>query len=412
MQNYHRHTSYSNIMTPDSAVSNEDYARRAVELGQKVICSVEHGWQGYYYEVFELAEKYDLKFIFGTEAYWVKDNLDKDKTNNHIIILAKNEIGRREINSILSDGNIDGYYFKPRLDEKSILSLTPGNVFITTACVAFWNYGMEETEPFIEKLHNRFGEDFRLEVQYHDTSRQKELNKYILYLKKKYDIGLIAGMDSHYIFPEQSKDRDYYLEAKGISYPEENGWYMDYPNEDEVIRRFREQGVLSDEEIKEAIEASDYLLDFEDIILDKEIKLPVPRMYRDKTKEERAEIYGKLITKKFKEYMKHVPKSEYQRYFDGIKEEVQVYKNTGMCDYPLINYEIIKKGVEMGGVITKSGRGSACSFMTNTLCGFSNIDRFISPIKLYPERFMSETRILQTHSLPDWLQSHIAVMQC
>ena len=50
-------------MTPDSAVSNEDYARRAVELGQKVICSVEHGWQGYYYEVFELAEKYNLKFI-------------------------------------------------------------------------------------------------------------------------------------------------------------------------------------------------------------------------------------------------------------------------------------------------------------------------------------------------------------
>ncbi len=401
MQNYHRHTSYSNIMTPDSAVSNEDYARRAVELGQKVICSVEHGWQGYYYEVFELAEKYNLKFIFGTEAYWVKDNLKKDKTNNHIIILAKNEAGRREINSILSDANIDGYYFKPRLDEKSILSLTPGNVFITTACIAFWNYGMEETKPFVEKLHNRFGNDFRLEVQYHNTLRQKELNRYILQLKKEYNVGLIAGMDSHYILPEQCNDRDYYLEAKGISYPEEDGWYMDYPDKDEAIRRFKEQGVLNDEEIKEAIEASDVLLDFEDIILDKEIKLPVPRMYRDKTKEERAKIYSKLITKKFKEYMKHVPESEYQRYFDGIKEEVNVYKNTEMCDYPLINYEVIKKGVEMGGIITKTGRGSAPSFMTNTLCGFSNIDRFISPIKLYPERFMSETRILQTHSLPD-----------
>ena len=60
MQNYHRHTSYSNIFVADSAAVNEDYAKRAVELGHKVISSVEHGWQGYYYETFELAQKYNL----------------------------------------------------------------------------------------------------------------------------------------------------------------------------------------------------------------------------------------------------------------------------------------------------------------------------------------------------------------
>lgn len=401
MQNYHRHTSYSNIMTPDSAASNEDYAKRAVELGQKVLSSVEHGWQGYYYEVFELAQKYDLKFIFGTEAYWVHNNLEKDKTNNHIIILAKNEQGRREINTILSDANIDGYYFKPRVDEKSIMSLTPGNVFITTACIAGWNYGFKETEDFVKRLHERFGDDFKLEVQYHDTPRQKELNQFLLELKKKYGIGLIAGLDSHYIYPEQAQDRQYRLEASHIEYPEEDGWYMDYPSEEEAIKRFREQEVLSEVEIQEAIGASDVLLDFDDIFFDKEVKLPVPPKYKDKTKEERAKIYSRLVTKKFKEYMKNVPESEYQKYYEGIKREVEIYKNTGMCDYPLIDYEIVKKGIEMGGVITSTGRGSAPGFMTNTLCGFSSIDRFQSPIKLYPERFMSETRILETHSLPD-----------
>lgn len=410
MQNYHRHTSYSNIMTPDSAASNEDYAKRAVELGQKVLSSVEHGWQGYYYEAYELAQKYDLKFIFGTEAYWVSDNQEKDKSNNHIIILAKNEQGRREINTVLSDANIDGYYFKPRVDKKSILSLSPGNVFITTACVAFWNYGFQETEEFVKVLYDRFGDDFKLEVQYHDTPRQKELNSFLLELRRKYHIGLIAGLDSHYVYPEQARDRQYRLEASKINYPEEDGWFMDYPDEETTIERFKKQGVLSDEEIAEAMDASDKLLDFEDITFSKDVKLPVPRMYKDKTKEERAKIYSKLITKKFKEYMKHVPESEYQRYFDGVKEEVNVYKNTGMCDYPLIDYEIIKKGVEMGGVITYSGRGSSPSFFTNTLCGFSNIDRFVAPIKLYPERFMSETRILETHSLPDWSQSHATAM--
>lgn len=63
MQNYHRHTSYSNIYTADSAAVNEDYAKRAVELGHKVISSVEHGWQGYYFETYELAHKYNLKMI-------------------------------------------------------------------------------------------------------------------------------------------------------------------------------------------------------------------------------------------------------------------------------------------------------------------------------------------------------------
>ena len=61
MQNYHRHSSYSNIYTVDSPASNEDYAKRAVELGHKIISSVEHGWQGYYYETFELAQKYGFR---------------------------------------------------------------------------------------------------------------------------------------------------------------------------------------------------------------------------------------------------------------------------------------------------------------------------------------------------------------
>ena len=53
MQNYHRHTSYSNVFVADSAEINEDYAKRAVELGHTVISSVEHGWQGYAYETSE-----------------------------------------------------------------------------------------------------------------------------------------------------------------------------------------------------------------------------------------------------------------------------------------------------------------------------------------------------------------------
>ena len=79
MQNLHRHTSFSNIFIADSAASNEDYAKRAVELGHKTLSSVEHGWQGNYFQVYELAKKYNLKPIIGAEAYWVKDRIAEYK---------------------------------------------------------------------------------------------------------------------------------------------------------------------------------------------------------------------------------------------------------------------------------------------------------------------------------------------
>lgn len=418
MQNYHRHTSYSNIYIADSAAVNEDYAKRAVELGHKVISSVEHGWQGYYFETFELAKKYDLKFIFGAEAYWVKDRHEKDRTNGHIILLAKNENGRRAINSILSTANEDGYYFRPRVDMELLLSLPADDVMITTACIAFWHY--EDIEDLFVQLHNHFKSNLFLEIQYHNTEPQINLNKRILALSEKYGIEMIVGMDSHYIYPEQSKERDYILAAKNVHYDDEQGWYMDYPDDDTTMQRFLAQGVFAKEQIQKAMDNTDLLLEFDDYtvlpngepnpIFSKDIKLPT--LYDGKheidgkllpklTQEERNKEYSKLITRLFKEYMKGVSPEQYDEYFEGIKTEVQVIKDTNMSDYFLIDYYMVKRAIEMGGVLTNSGRGSSVGYFTNTLLGFSKVDRFQSPIKLYPERFISKSRILETKSLPD-----------
>lgn len=422
MQNYHRHTSYSE---GDSAAMPEDYAKRAVELGHKVISSVEHGWQGYYHAAFELAKKYNLKFVFGTEAYWVKDRLKeyeerdkntgeikltkdgtpkmvKDRSNNHIIILAKNETGRRAINRILSEANETGYYYKPRLDLDLIFSLPPNDVFVTSACVGFWSY--EDSDDIVVRLHDYFQDNFMLEIQNHNTDKQKQLNQHIKELSEKHGIEMIVGLDSHYIYPEQSVERDDILAGRNIKFDDnEIGWYMDYPDDETVRQRFIEQGIFDNETVQKAMDNTDILLTFDDYddvpVFTTDIKLPT--LYPDKTQAERNKIYSTLISKLFKEYMKNVPKEQYKEYYEGVKQEVSVYKETGMVDYPLIDYAIIKRGVEKGGLITTTGRGSAVGYFTNTLCGFSKVDRFISPIKLYPERFISKTRILETKSLPD-----------
>lgn len=413
MQNYHRHTSYSNIYVADSAAVNEDYAKRAVELGHKVISSVEHGWQGYYFETYELAKKYDLKFIFGAEAYWVKNRFEKDRTNGHIIMLAKNENGRRAINSILSTANEDGYYFRPRVDVELLLSLPADDVMITTACIAFWHY--DDIEDILVQLHNHFKKNLFLEIQYHDTESQVKLNQRILALSEKYGIEMIVGMDSHYIYPEQSKERDYILAAKNIHYEDEDGWFMDYPDDETTMNRFLKQGVFTKDQIQRAMDNTDLLLEFEDYainnrIFSKDIKLPslydgqhtidgvlLPKL----DQEQRNKEYSKLISKLFKAYVKDVDESQYDEYFEGVKNEVQVIKDTNMSDYFLIDYYMVKRALEKGGVLTDSGRGSSVGYFTNTLLGFSKVDRFQSPIKLYPERFISKSRILETKSLPD-----------
>lgn len=413
MQNYHKHTYYSNVFVADSAASFEDYAKRAVELGHKVLSSVEHGWQSCYHVPFELAQQYGLKFIFGAEAYWVKDRLEKDKTNNHIILLAKTERGRRAINAALSTANEDGYYYRPRVDLELLLGLPPKDVFVTTACIAFWHY--DDTEKIVEQLHDHFKENFMLEIQYHATEKQIELNRRILSLSQRFGIEMIVGLDSHYIYPEQAQEREYILEAKNVRYEDEDGWYMDYPDDATVMQRFLDQKVFTQAQIQRAMDNTDITLTFEDYaennpVFSKDIKLPTlfdgqhvidGKLLPNLDQEERARVYNRLISAKFKEYMKTVDPARYQEYFDGVKQEVAVYRNTKMVDYPLIDYYIVKRALEKGGKITNTGRGSGVGYFTNTLCEFSKVDRFNSPIKLYPERFISESRILETKSLPD-----------
>ena len=400
MQNYHKHTSWSNIFVPDSAASYEDYAKRAVELGHKIISSVEHGWQGYYYQCFELAQKYNLKFIFGAEAYWVLDRkkeypdlnpngeplFDKngvakthlDKTNAHIVLLAKTEKGRRAINSILSTANEDGYYFKPRVDLELLLSLPASDVMVTSACVAFWKY--DNIEEVVLKLKNHFQNNFYLEIQYHNTDSQKKLNRKIQELSKKYGIEMIVGLDSHYIYPEQADERQYILEAKKVEYEDEDGWYMDYPSDEEVMKRFLEQGIFSREEVQRAMDNTDIVLTFDDYsinnpVFSKDIKLPT--LYPELTQEERNKKYSVLISKLFKKYVaeNNITGDEYQRYYDGVKMEVQTVKDTNLADYFLLDYEIVQKALSMGGILTDSGRGCFTSdAMALTLSGIKHIN--------------------------------------
>lgn len=385
----------------------EDYAKRAVELGHSILSSCEHGWQGRYIECYDLAKQYGLKFLFAAEAYWVWDRHEEDRSNCHIWIGAKNENGREWINEVLSQANEDGFYYQPRLDEELLDLLPAGDVWITTACVAGWKYLGEEEErlkALWKKLYDKHGDNFMFEVQYHPSERQKELNRYILNLRKEISAPIIMGCDSHYIEENGAELRSDFLLSKEDrkAYDDEEEWFMDYPDGDTAVRRFREQGVLTEAEITEAIDRTNCFLEVEEYecdIFDDSLKLF--SLHPDWTQEQKNAEYLRLVDKGWQNYKAEVATDLLSKYEKEIKSETDTVVECHMADYFIDNYHVIRRGKELGGHLTNTGRGSAVSFFTNKLLGFTEVDRIAAKVKMYPERFMTATRILETHSLPD-----------
>jgi DNA polymerase III alpha subunit len=398
-QNYHRHGMYTNIRVPDSVVRNEDYAKRAIELGHGIISTMEHGHQGRYIEGYEYAKKYNLKFLFGSEAYWVKDRLEKDNTNAHICIFASTENGRQAINDILAEANITGFYYQPRIDLELLFSLPKNDVWITSACLAFWKY---KDDTIVNQLHEYFNNNFYLEVQNHNTQVQYELNKHIIDLSNRFNIPLIMGTDSHYISEDKAWERDEYIKSKGIIYEDESGWYMDYPDGETAYQRFVKQDVLSKAQIDEAIENTNVFLtvqEYNNPCFNYDIKMPT--LYLDLPQEERDQIYVNLIWEQWEKKKHKKPKEKWLDYEKEIQKEINDVLITKHADYFLDDYAIVKRGIEKGGIITDTGRGSGVSYYTNNLLGLTKIDRISAPVKMYPERFISPTRILESKSLAD-----------
>ena len=396
--NYHKHTHYSNIRTLDCVSKPEDYIKRAVELGHTTYFTTEHGYQGNIYEAYTLCQQYGLKCIYGVEAYYVDDMHDKSsRTNYHIMLIAMTEKARKEINRIMSLANQDGFYYKPRVDLNCLLSLTPTDTIITTACVAGRMFKGDDWEnKFLIPVYKHFGKNFYLEVQDHVEQTQARYNNMLLEVSRKYNISIIHANDSHYIKPEDSKYRDLFLRAKGIYYEEESNFILDYPDYDTIIERYKKQGILTDEEIKQALNNTLVFDNAEGINLDKEFKIPKI------TNGDSNLALQKIIRDAWQKEKVNIPKERIKEYEQAIYYETKIISDCGMADYFILDHEIIKKAVnEYNAVLTRSGRGSAVSFYVNHLLGLTEIDRLKAPITLYPTRFMSAERILSSRSLPD-----------
>lgn len=399
-ENYHKHCHESNITTLDCVVKNTDYISRSLELGCKNYFTTQHGWTGKYLEAYDLCKKNNLKMIYAAELYMVKDRKEKDNSNYHIVIVAKNQDGFYELNEIMSESNKTGFYYKPRIDIELIKRLNPNNFIVTSACVGGILRPGNDMKVMFETIYGHFNKNFYLEVQNHQYDIQTSHNKNMLLLKQHYGLKLIHANDSHYIYPEQSKDRLNFLKGKGMNYGDEDSFILDFPDYDTIVERYKKQGILSDWQIEEALQNTLIFDECENLYFDKEIKMPT--IYPGYTQEEKDKELAKHICSKWDNEKVNVDKSRWEEYKKGIAYEYKIIKDTKMSDYFLFNEKMVDLAKrKYGGVLSRTGRGSAVSFYINKLLGFTEIDRFAAPVPLYPTRFMSTARILETRSLPD-----------
>lgn len=410
--NYHSHTHKSSIFTPDTYIKIEDYCKRIVELGHDAYFTTEHGFGGDIFEAREMCDKYGIKCKFGLEGYIVKDplgvdeNEKRDASNYHIVIIPKTNIARKKVNKINSRAHKEGFYYKPRIFLEDLLTLDKNDVIITTACVAGFVKNEKGMEEIFMPLYEHFGNNLFLEVQSHNHINQVKHNEKILDLQKRYGLSIISANDSHYIYPQDSSKRDLLLAGKHIKYEDEGGFILDYPDVDTLVERYKNQGVLNDRQINQAIENTLVFDSFETIDINKESKMP--NIYPDLTEDERYNKLEKLTWDNFYNIIvpeDNITNEDLPKYKEKLSHCLKVIKDTMEMqtqDYFLLDEKLVNLAInKYGGILTRSSRGSAGAFYLNRVLNLTQLDSDTTDIPMYPDRFMSVARTLENRSYPD-----------
>ena len=432
----HVHTQYSIL---DGQASIEDLFNRAEELGMPGLAITDHGNMYGVKEFFKFAKKHpDIKPVIGCEVYVTThyDHRLKDKDHKsyyHLILLAKNYNGYKNLMKIVSTGHIEGMYYKPRVSHEVIQKYSK-DLICCSACVAgeiprnIIAGDMAAAEKAIEWHKDVFGDDYYLEVQLHRTEipgqsqevyeKQMTALEGIIELSRKTGVKIVATNDSHFVRKEDGPAHDrliclttnaYLTDADRMRYTQQE--YL--KSEEEMAALFPDHP----EFLANTLEVLDKVEKYE---IDRGHVLPLFRIdegflkdidrYLDKYKDvidvgrcdkegnDRGEAFTHSVA-----FLCHLCyEGARRRYGDTLTEEqserldfeLKTICRMGFPDYFLIVQDFIA-AARRNGISVGPGRGSAAGSAVAYCLGITNID----PIKyqLLFERFLNPDRI----SMPD-----------
>ena len=390
----HVHTQYSIL---DGASAIDALLKKAADDGMKAMAITDHGNMYGVIEFLEKARKYNIKPIIGCEMYVTDGSrFDKrgkeDRSGYHMILLAKNLEGYKNLSRLCSLGFLEGFYYTARIDKELLFKYSKG-LIATSACIGgeipqtILARGQEAAEVVLKEYLEVFGDDFYLELQRHGLEEQEPVNQVLISLSEKYNVPLIASNDCHYINEEDARAHDILI-CLQTGRDLEDTTRMRYSGQEYVKTRKQMAELFSDVpqalagtmEIAEKVE--NYEIKVEKVLLP---SFPLAEGFDNEDDYLRHLSYrgaGKL----------------YPKITDEIREridfELKVIKEMGFAGYFLIVQDFINEAREMD-VAVGPGRGSAAGSVVAYCTGITAID----PIryKLLFERFLNPERV----SMPD-----------
>ena len=392
----HIHSEFSLL---DGANRIKDLPVRAKELGMDAMAITDHGVMYGAIDFYKACKKEGIKPIIGCEVYVApRSRFDKepniDNKYNHLIILAKNNQGYKNLSKLVSLGFTEGYYYKPRIDLE-ILEKYHEGLIVLSGCLAgsvnqaLLNGNYEKAEE-IALWHKRvFGEDYYIEIQNNGIKEQVLANQRLIELARKLDIPLVATNDAHYLKKEDAYNHEVLLciqTGKRMSDADRMRFDTDelyVKSPEEMIEYFRAFPDAIENTVKIA-EKCNVEFEFGHTILP---NYDVPSEYPT-----HFDFFRKLCDDGIKKRYGENPSKEI---LDRAEYEISVIKKMGYVDYFLIVWDFIHYA-KTHGISVGPGRGSGAGSIIAYAIEITDID----PMKydLLFERFLNPERI----SMPDF----------
>ena len=382
MNNYVPYHIHDELSLLDSVTNFKEYVDKAVEYKMNAIACTNHGNVYKWIERLLYCKEKGIKYIHGCEVYLTETLDEKIRDNYHTVLLAKNQEGLKELHTLLDLSTHPSHiYYKNRISFDEFLNISD-NIIKTSACLASPLQKLDEDNPYYDKLAKHY--DF-FEIQYHNCEEQKEFNRKLYKLSKKYNKPLIAGTDTHSINEYKAECRYIRQLSKNITFSNEDTFDLTFKSYEELVEMFKEQNCLPMDVVLEAIENTNKIADMcEEIKLDTSFKYPILSKDDEKTLIDRVE-------KMYKDKVdKGIIDGTNEKYKENLKEELRVFKKLNMMSFMLFMSEMME-WCEENNIPTCPCRGSVGGSTLAYITGITDVD----PIRWGTifSRFANEDRL-------------------
>jgi len=408
----HLHTDYSLL---DGAIQIKPLARRTEELGMTACAMTDHGNMFGAISFYNTMKSRGIKPIIGCETYIARGSrrdraasAPGEKANHHLILLAKDLDGYRNLVRLTSKAYTEGFYYKPRIDRELLAEHSKGLIALS-ACLsgvpsaALARDKFDEAAAAAVAFEEIMGKgNYFLEIQEHGLDAQQRIRKPLVELSKRTGVPLVATNDAHYLTPEDSRAHDVLLcIGSGKTVTETNR--LRYASPNFYVRSPEEMWRIFGDELPETLTRTVEIADRCDLKLPENINhlpnYPIPegevaspdeyfeKVVRDGFERRQQQVWDRQLSRG---KLKH-PLSDYQT---RLASEIAMIKQMGFAGYFLIVWDFVRYAKE-NSIPVGPGRGSSAGSLVAYCLEITDVD----PLEydLIFERFLNPGRI----SMPD-----------